>query len=213
VEAVMSNNDQPMSVVVVLNLPRSTKALITYARCVNVALLGNPSFPTPTPPLDVFAANIGKLEQAETKAATRAQGAVAERDFAEHLVKEDLGQLRAYVQSVVVTKATPANAAAMVESACMHMRKTSTRKVPDISAQNGDVSGRVILAAKSHGPSVLYSWEYSQDQATWTPVPDTMKARTVVSGLTSASTYFFRFRTFTRAGQQGYSQVVSLLVH
>lgn len=209
----MSNNDQPMSVVVVLNEPRLTKDFITYVRGVNVALLGNPSFPSPTPSLDVFAAHIGKLEEAETRAATRAQGAVAQRDAAKHLVKEDLVQLRAYVQGVVVAKATPANAAAMVESAGMHIRKTTSRKVPDISAQNGDVSGKVILAAKSQGPSVVYSWEYSLDQATWTPIPNTMRARTVVSGLTSASTYFFRFRTFTRAGQQGYSQVVSLLVH
>jgi hypothetical protein len=81
------------------------------------------------------------------------------------------------------------------------------------SPQERFQSGARALAAKSLGPSVVYSWEYSLDQATWTPVPDTMKARTVVSGLTSASTYFFRFRTFTRAGQQGYSQVVSLLVH
>jgi hypothetical protein len=153
----MSNNDQLIRIVVVLNMPTSTKDLITFARCVNVALTGNPSFPSPTPPLDVFAANIGKLEEAETRAATRAQGAVAQRDCAEHLVKEDLGQLRAYVQSVVMANATPANAAAMVESAGMYIRKTSMRKVPDISAQNGDVSGKVILAAKSLGPSVVYS--------------------------------------------------------
>jgi hypothetical protein len=209
----MSNTDQLVRIVVVLNEPRTTKEFITYVRCVNVALMGNPSFPNPTPSLDVFAANIGKLEEAETRAATRAQGAVAQRDAAKHQVKEDLGQLRAYVQSVVAANATPANAAAMVESAGMHLKKATTRKVSDISAQNGDVSGKVILAAKSQGPSVVYSWEYSLDQATWTPVPNTMKARTVLSGLTSASTYFFRFRTFTRAGQQGYSQVVSLLVH
>ena len=71
----------------------------------------------------------------------------------------------------------------------------------------------MILAAKSLGPSVVYSWEYSLDQAKWEPIPDTMKARTEVSGLTSHSMYYFRFSTFTRAGQQGYSQVVSLFVH
>ena len=87
------------------------------------------------------------------------------------------------------------------------------RNTSAISAKNADVSGKVILAAKSLGLSVVYSWEYSLDQAEWTPIPDTMKARTVVSGLTSASTYFFRFRTVTRAGKQDYSQVVSLLVY
>jgi hypothetical protein len=40
-----------------------------------------------------------------------------------------------------------------------------------------------------------------------------MKARTVISGLTSAETYSFRFRALTRTGDIGFSQVVSLLVH
>lgn len=40
-----------------------------------------------------------------------------------------------------------------------------------------------------------------------------MQARTVISGLTSAQTYFFRFYALTRAGDIGFSQVVSLLVH
>jgi hypothetical protein len=34
-----------------------------------------------------------------------------------------------------------------------------------------------------------------------------------VSDLKSAQVYYFRFRSFTREGWQGYSQVVSLLVH
>jgi hypothetical protein len=50
------------------------------------------------------------------------------------------------------------------------------------------------------------------DQETWTSLPQTMLTRTEVSGLKSAQTYSFRFRAFTRAGWQDYSQVVSLLV-
>jgi hypothetical protein len=36
---------------------------------------------------------------------------------------------------------------------------------------------------------------------------------TEVAGLTSAEIYYFRFRTYTRAGWQDYSPVISLLVH
>jgi hypothetical protein len=211
-EAVMSNNDTSLSPVVVLNLPRSTKDFITYARAVNVALLENNNFPKPTPTLDVFAADIGALEEAETNAATRAVGAVALRDAKKQRVKEDLGQLRSYVQSVVAT-ASPVDAAAMVKSAFMSLRKPTTRNAPEISAKNADLPGKVILAARSLGPSVLYSWEYSLDQSSWTPIPDTMKARTEVSGLTPHSKHYFRFSPFTRAGRQEYSQVVSLFVH
>jgi len=209
----MSNNDMLIRPVVVLNIPRLTKDLITYARAVNVALLGNNNFPNPTPPLGVFSANISALEEAETTAATRATGAVAFRDSRMLRVKEDLGQLRSYVQSVVATTASPVDAAAMIKSAFMSIRKPVTRNTPELSAKNADGAGKVILAAKSLGPSVLYSWEYSLDQSMWTPIPNTMKARTEVSGLTPHSMYYFRFSPFTRAGQQGYSQVVSLFVH
>jgi hypothetical protein len=212
-EAVMSNNDTSFSPVVVLNVPRLTKDLITYARAVNVALLGNGNFPNPTPTLDVFAADIAALEEAETKAATRAVGAVALRDAKKQRVKEDLSQYRSYVQSVVATTASPVDAVAMVKSAFMGIRKPTRRNVPEVSAKNADDSGKVILAAKSLGPSVVYSWEHSLDQSTWTPIHETMKARTEVSGLTPHSKHYFRFIPLTRAGRKGYSQVVSLFVH
>jgi hypothetical protein len=57
-------------------------------------------------------------------------------------VKEDLGQLRSYVQSVVATTASPVDAAAMVKSAFMSIRKPTTRNVPELSAKNADVSGQ-----------------------------------------------------------------------
>jgi hypothetical protein len=56
-------------------------------------------------------------------------------------------------------------------------------------------------------------WQYSLDQETWTSAPETMKARQVISGLTSAEKYSFRFRALTRTSEIGFSQVVSLLVH
>jgi hypothetical protein len=212
-EAVMSNTTTLISPVVILNLPRTTKELITYARAVHVALMGNDNFPNPTPTLDGFAADIAALEEAETKAATRVVGAAAFRDAKKQRVKEDLDQIRCYVQSVVSTTASPIDAAAMIKSVLMSIRKPTTRNVPAISAKNADVSGKVILAAKSLGSSVLYSWEHSLDQAQWTPIADTMKARTEVSGLTPYSRHYFRFSPFTRAGRQDYSQVVSLIVH
>jgi hypothetical protein len=50
-------------------------------------------------------------------------------------------------------------------------------------------------------------------QTTWISVPETMKANTVISGLTSAQTHYFRFRALTRTGPQDDAHVVSLLVH
>jgi hypothetical protein len=45
------------------------------------------------------------------------------------------------------------------------------------------------------------------DQQTWTRAPETMQGSRVIAGLTSAKTYYFRFRALTRAGETGFSQV------
>jgi hypothetical protein len=210
-EALMSTNNESTPVAV-LGAPKQNTALITFARGVHNALMENPSFPNPTPSLATFAANIDALDDAETKAATKAKGAAAFRDAKKKRVKEDLDHLCDYVQSVV--EAAPnGTAAALIESAFMRVKKARKQSTSEVSAKNAGVSGKVQLAAKAVSRAATYSWEYSVDQTQWTPVPDTMYARTEVSGLTRACTYYFRFRTFTRAGRSGYSQVVSLLVH
>jgi hypothetical protein len=55
--------------------------------------------------------------------------------------------------------------------------------------------------------------KYSLDQKTWTTLPITVKAKTGVSGLTVATTYYFRVQVVTSAGVDNWSQVVSALVN
>ena len=208
----MSSNNESTGPVAALMLPELNKPLLTFSRAVYDALLNNPAFPSPNPPLQVFAADIAAFEDAETKAASRAKGAASFRDAKKKKVKEGLFHLRDYVQGVVETS-NPAAATALIESAFMSVRKTPKRVFPEVSAKKGDVSGKVMLAAKAVAPKAVYHWELSTDQETWTRLPETMLTRTEVSGLTLGQTYYFRFRAFTRAGWQDYSQVVSLLVH
>ena len=209
----MSTNTESRGPVAALMLPGTTQFLLAFAKAVHSALLNNPAFPSPNPPLDVFAEDIAALEDAETKAASRAKGAASLRDAKKRRVKEDLFHLRDHVQSVVETNTSPAAAAALIESAFMNVRKVPKRTVPDLSAKNADVSGKVLLTAKAVAPVAVYSWEYSLDQSSWTRLPETMQTRTEVAGLTSAEVYYFRFRALTRAGWQDYSPVMSLLVH
>jgi hypothetical protein len=208
----MSSRNEFICPVAVLSVPKRNGPFVTFARAVHDSMLNNPNFPCPIPSLAVFAANIGALEDAETKAATRAKGAAALRNAKKRRVREDLCHLRDYVQSVVETNATPANAAAVIESAFMSVKKVTKRPVPELSAKNAGVSGKVLLAAKAVAPSATYYWEYSDDQSTWNTLPDTMQSRTSLTGLTPLRVYYFRFRALTRAGQRDYSQVVSLLV-
>ena len=208
----MSTSNETKAPVAVLYAPRTSLPLIMFAKKVHGAVLNNPNFPNPNPPLSVVAAHINEFEDAESKAASRTKGAAAFRDAKKRRLLDDLNQLQAYVQSVVTEGMTPAEAAAVIESAFMSVRKTPPRSIPEVSAKCGDVSGKVVLAAKAVAQESVYAWEYSVDQSKWTPVTETMKSRTEVSGLTPACIYYFRYRALTRAGWQDYSHVVSLVV-
>jgi hypothetical protein len=209
----MTTNYVPVGPVAALVLPKANLALIALAKAIHDAMLDNPSFPSPNPPLAVLAADIAALYDAEVKAGTRAQGAASFRDAKLKKVKEDLFHIRDYVQSVVEANMSPTEATAVIKSAFMHVRKPRQRTTAELSAKNTGVSGKVQLAAKAVARTALYSWEYSVDPSSWTSVPDTLTSRTEISGLRSACVYSFRFRAFTRAGQGDYSQVVSLIVH
>jgi hypothetical protein len=209
-EAFMNTNH---SLVAALLLPRPNKSLVTFARAVHEHLTDNPKLPSPTPTLTLFAADINALDEAETTALTRARGAATARDAKRKKLKEDLAHLRDYVQSVVEAQANSRDAATLIESAFMSVRKPGKRSRAELRARNTGVSGTVVLDAKAVAPVATYYWQYSPDQQTWTSAPDTMKVSRVISGLTSAKTYYFRFRALTKAGEIGFSQVVSLLVH
>ncbi len=58
----------------------------------------------------------------------------------------------------------------------------------------------------------MYYWEISLDQQSWTSVPETLKARATITGLTPGQRYYFRFRAHTRKGLGDYSDVVTLIV-
>jgi len=208
----MSPSNESTRLVVALMAPRANKPFILFAKAIYGGLLDNPSFPSPRPSLAVFAEHIAALEEAETEAASRTTGATDLRDDTKKTVNEDLLHIRDYVQSVVEATTSPADAAALIKSAFMSVKKGFKRSIPELRAKNADVSGTVTLAAKAVAPTAIYFWEYSLDKSTWTPLKQTMQSRTDVLGLTSESVYHFRFRASTRAGRGDYSQIVSLLV-
>jgi hypothetical protein len=208
----MNTNSAVNGPVAILNLPRSPKKVLAFAKGVHSAMEGNTSFPDPDPSLAAFKADINALDDAEIKAETRAKGAVTARDAALKQVVNDLYHIRDYVQSVAETIANPVAAAAVITSAFMSVKKVPQRDTKELSAKNTGIPGQVALAAKTVAPMATYYWEHSLDQVSWTTVPETMKASTTIEGLPWAKVAYFRFRALTRSGKGDYSQVVSLLV-
>jgi len=196
----------------VLNYPTTDEKFITFSLAVFNGFTGNATFPNPDPALSVFSDHISAFQACQTKAIGKGTGTATARNAKRALVKADLKLLLAYVQKVILTLSVE-DARAAITSVFFSIKKASKRNKPPLAAKNTSVSGTVALDAKSVGPNSTYYWEYSVDGKTWLKAPDTLKAKTTISGLTPATTYSFRFRALTRKGPVDYSQVVTLLVH
>jgi hypothetical protein len=196
---------------VALKLSPKIKNVISFAQNVATALTGNPSFPNPNPPLATFQADIAALSAAESAVLSRAKGAVENRNEKLVILRTDLNNLRSYVETVAAA-ASPTSADSLIESAGMTTRKVTPHDKPALAVKQGSVSGTVTLAAKAVARVATYSWEYSTDQKTWTSLPNTMKAKTGVSGLTAMTTYYFRMQALTRTGEGSWGQIISFLV-
>ena len=192
-----------------LKLPTPAPQLVTYVQGILNALTGNPTFPTPNPPLATIASAVSDLQTAETAASTRAKGTIATRNEKRAALVSLLDMLGAYVQSVA--DATPENAPSIIESAGLAVRKTPVRVPRVFSVKQGTVSGEVKIVASSAGPRASYEWEYSLDGGTtWLAIPPTIQAKTSVAGLKPGSSVMFKYRSVTKTGASDWSQPITM---
>jgi len=198
--------------IAVLKLSNKVSDVIAFAQSVLASMeAAKATFPTPSPTMTVFQADITALVTAESAALGRAKGAVDTRNAKLEVVKGDLEAQRAYVQ-LVADAANPSNAAAIVESAGMSLRKVTPRDKPPLSVRQGFLSGTVILMAKAAARQAAYNWQHSPDQKTWTSLPQTLQAKTTVSGLTAGTVHYFRVQALVRKGEVPWGDFVSFLV-
>jgi hypothetical protein len=191
---------------VVLNLPRKNNDLLAFAKFIYQALLNNVHFANPDPSLPTLLALITAFDTALT---TKGPNAGTLRKEARMALVAALKHLRDYVQGIAETVVT--GVASLVESTGMRLRKSSGRTKAPFAVKQGAVSGLLVLIAKAVGGQATYYWMMSVDQKTWTDLPDTLRATTTVGGLTPGQTYYFRFRTLSKAGESDFSQIVSFL--
>jgi hypothetical protein len=142
-----------------LGLPRTISLVLVYAENIVTRMTGNPHFPTPTPSLASVTTHIGDLRVAEAAALARTKGAATVRNQKRTVLVSDLQALRGYVQTVA--DADPGNAAAIIESAGLTVRKTATRHARALAAKPGSVSGVATITAKVVSRRASYEWQYS----------------------------------------------------
>jgi hypothetical protein len=196
----------------VLKVPQQKKALSPYGRHVVSCMTGNAKVPSPNPPLSDItnacaAFDVSQAAMPGNKAATKRRDA----DWLALLLL--LHHELDYVNSEAEQQTTPAEAEAVITGSGFSVRKGYARNKDTLAAKYGLASGDVKLDAKAVSPDASYYWQWSTDMRSWVSLPETKKASTTVTGLTPATTYYFRFRALTRKGMSDWSQIISLLVH
>ena len=197
---------------VVMNAPTPDLPLIEFSQAVHDHLEASGVVANPNPTLVIFQADITAYSAAQTATKGGGKAATTLRNLRRKKVKDDLKHLKDGVQLAVDQQTSLFGAQATAESAFMSIKKAMTRNTPPLAVENSGLPGIVELTAKAAAASATYYWEYSLDQVNWSSAPETMKHVTVISGLTSAKVYYFRFRALTRKAMASWSQVVSLLV-
>jgi hypothetical protein len=196
---------------VALKLPLPVPQLIKVAQAIIAALTNNPHIPSPNPPLTTLTTALNALVTTEAATKTRAAGTVAARNVARTNLLSLLHAAKANVQQVA--DANPEQAAAIITSAGMAVRKTADRNKAPFEAKPGTVSGTVQLVAKAAAVRASYEWEWSGDGGkTWTPASPTLQAKTEIAGLPIGTVVQFRFRAITKTGAGDWSQPISVLV-
>ncbi len=195
-----------------LAIPEKVADLLFFATNVAQKMTGNPHFPSPTPTVAALDAAVADLHSAQTSVLARMPGAATVRDDKRTVLVSLLQQLRGYVQAIA--DATPENAAAIIESAGLGVRKMPAHARRTFAAKHGPLSGSVTVTAPNAGPRSSYEWQYSTDGGkTWVTAPATTQGRTTITGLPAAATVQFRYLAVTPKGGQGdWSQPVSLIV-
>ncbi len=198
-----------LTILVVLGLPTRARDLITYVQAVIAKMTNNPNFPTPSPTLATVSTALTAYETSEAAMKT-SKGVKGDRAAKRSALVALLKHLRDYVQQIC--ELNVANAAAIAESANMRLRLVTIHVKAALTITQGLVSGSVVCDAKAVAKQATYYFSYSLDEKNWISVPETMKSKITISGLTPGQTYYFRFRALTRKTMSDPSQIVSFLV-
>ena len=151
---------------------------------------------------------------------TKARGTAQARDSKRNAVWTAMVSLQTYVQGLCDSMSV-ADATTLIKAAGMIVAKHTVQAKETLAATLTSVPGNVHLAAshtalvgKTHvHKKAMFCWEMSVDGKTWTALPTTPLASTLVTGLTLLSTYWFRVSVTVGSTPGTWSQAVSILVH
>jgi len=192
------------------HIPTVGTALLLFGKNLILVLTNNSSFPKIGPLLAQLTKAVADFEAAQAAVHTRALGAIAARNRARAALTVVLRQVRTHIQQVAETH--PDDAESIAQSLGLSLSKPARRTKPPLTVKPGKLSGSVELVARAPGGRASHEWQWSTDGKSWTAAPSTLRARTVIAGLTPATLVYFRHRVITKDGPSEWGQVVSAII-
>lgn len=196
--------------VAALYASRSVPQFLKECRHVVYKMDGNTYFTYLNLPWSQVNGHLDALEDAEQDTLGGPPGAVAIRNTALLIVRGDMRHLKSGVQMTADADIT--HAKEIIESSGMQVATRAKIVKSELAVRYPGVPGVARLDARAVKGAAIYQWQIG-DQKTWTDMPPTTVASTVATGLTAATIYTFRFRTFGRAGYSEWSAPVTFIAH
>jgi len=197
--------------------PNTAAGWLAKSKSVNSAATANAAtFTSIAALLTQLGADVKLLDDAQAKAANRGKNETKVRNAQWRALQKSLRAFAAGVQGLCDAAADVAHAQAIAAAAALDTKLPSVRPTSDLRGTalgNGQVSlfGRRPVPRRA---GAFYEWWMSTDGGkTWTVVATTNSTKTLVQGLTPATTVSFRYRTTVKNVTSEWSQAIGVLVH
>jgi len=193
-------------------------ALAAFGNTVVTSVVANATIVV-NPPAD-----IANLKGSELPALTMAiasyssgEGTEADVTVAAQAVHDSLETFAGWVQGQA-NKLAPALGTQLIVTAGFQLVKAPVRQAKKASATStAALSGFALMRALVIAGAIIYAWEQSSDNKTWTRVLDTNHVAGKIGGLVTGQLYYFRYRTLlpsvggAEPAYTGYSQTFEVV--
>jgi hypothetical protein len=177
-------------------------------------------FTSPNPPLPAFSNQIVATDKAHVAVGQGGKGLAEARDVQIDLLWDMMSSQLVYIQSVANAASNPAEAVQILKQGGVEVVLPGGRNKAVVAATQGQPGAPVVLDANAKvllGENLyrkhFFNWEYTTDGKTFTALPPTPEATTMVSGLTALTTVGFRVSATTSKGvTTPWSPIVNFLV-
>jgi hypothetical protein len=190
------------------DFPTTDDAVTPYCNGIITACTNNKWLPTPNPVLANLETVFAPFPAAQVAAKTKAAGAATIRDELLDQVKLAVESLANQVQAAA--DANPSQASAIIVGCGFHIAGAAVRTKKEVSAKAPAAGGTAVLDVLAVVGAICYFWQMSLDKTTWTDCLPTKGSKTTITGLTSGTKYYFRFRCLIKDGYTPWSVTFSV---